>query len=59
MFWIVERELADLNLRDYQGAARGLIDNLKGQLADYYYTGCTICVNEHVPAEHYLSGGNP
>jgi putative DNA methylase len=52
--WIVERELADLNLQDFRATARNLIDNLKGQVGGYYYTRCNICGNEHVPVKYFL-----
>jgi len=45
-YWIVERELASLDLAEYRRAADDLIDHLKDQVDGYYQTRCTICRNE-------------
>jgi len=52
-YWIVERELAALDLAEYREAAAGLLNDLRRQVGDYYLTTCGGCGSE-VPVKYFL-----
>ncbi len=53
-YWIVERELANLDLEEYRFTANALRDILRQQVGDYYLTRCTICGNEAAEVKYFL-----
>lgn len=53
-YWIVERELATLDLEDYRQASYNLVEQLRQQLGPYYHTRCTICGNEEALVKYFL-----
>jgi len=53
-YWIVERELANLNLDDYRHSANILINELKQQVGKFYETSCLYCGNEHIPVKYFI-----
>ena len=52
--WIVEREIAHLNIKDYRLAAANMMDNLRRQVGTYYVTNCSVCGNKNVPVKYFL-----
>lgn len=53
-YWIVERELATLDLEEYRLNANALMDELEQRVGNYYYTRCTICGNERAAVKYFL-----
>lgn len=53
-YWIVEREIAHLNIKDYRLAAANMMDNLRRQVGTYYVTNCSVCGNKNVPVKYFL-----
>jgi hypothetical protein len=52
-YWIVERELASLDLDEYQSISDSFLTGLKKQLESFYLTTCATCGNE-VPVKYFL-----
>lgn len=42
-YWIVEREIAALDLEEYRKSASSLLNELRRQVEDYYLTTCSNC----------------
>ncbi|MCW2277660.1 DUF1156 domain-containing protein [Heliophilum fasciatum] len=52
--WIVEREIAALDIDKYRQGADQLLAHLREQLAGYYETTCQICSNRHAPVKYFI-----
>ncbi len=53
-YWIVERELASIDLEAYRNAANNLVEDLRQKVGSYYSTRCTICGNEAAQVKYFL-----
>jgi len=53
-YWIVERELATLDLEEYRLAARDLMEYVRQEIGAYYKTRCSICGNEEASVKYFL-----
>lgn len=51
--WIVQRELDDLSVTDYQGAALRVADAVRAKIEAYYQTECKHC-GDDVPVKYFL-----
>ncbi|HEV8718886.1 MAG TPA: DNA methylase, partial [Candidatus Binatia bacterium] len=52
--WIVQEELADLDLAEYRREAASLLAKLTQELGDLYTTRCTIYGDDRVPVKYFL-----
>ena len=52
-WWIVGRELENLDLEAYLHASQTLVDELRTELGGYYETECSICAKA-APVKYYL-----
>lgn len=53
-YWIVQREIANLDLEEYRFTAAQLMNHLKDHLGIYYETTCMRCGNDHAPVKYFL-----
>ena len=52
-WWIVGRELEDLDVAAYEEAGRELVEDLRNQVGDLYQTECTRC-GDPAPVKYFL-----
>ena len=53
-FWVVQAELAELDLAAYTDAAWGLRRELERHVGRYYQTTCTVCGNRGAAVKYFL-----
>ena len=53
-YWIVNQELASLDLDIFQQIAREVISEVETQLAPLYHTSCSICGNSQAIVKYFL-----
>lgn len=53
-YWVVERELATLDINSYKVTVRELSNTLEQQIGAYYQTRCSICGAEAVPVKYFI-----
>ncbi len=53
-YWIVQREIANLDVEEYRDAATRLLDYLHEQLGPYYRTTCLSCGNIHASVKYFI-----
>ncbi|MGH7784231.1 MAG: DUF1156 domain-containing protein, partial [Candidatus Binatia bacterium] len=52
--WIVQEEIAHIDLRSYRETATDLISTLEGEIGDFYLTDCPFYGDENVPVKYFL-----
>lgn len=53
-YWIVQREIADLDLEEYRDAATRLMNDLKEQMGSHYMTTCLCCGNTQASVKYFI-----
>ena len=52
--WIVQEEIAHIDLRAYREAANSLISTLDREVGDFYLTDCPLYGDKDVPVKYFL-----
>ncbi len=53
-YWIVQREIANLDIEEYRDATTRLLDYLHEQLGSYYKTACLSRGNIHASVKYFI-----